>query len=91
MWMGSAASEAETRGPSAAQRPPGGTLPALAGGSPELDGEAAAAESVPATTGVQPEVAFVAILAGAATIFFGIIPEPLFNLVRGVGNALGLF
>jgi NADH-quinone oxidoreductase subunit N len=91
MWMGSAAPEAGARGPSAAQRPPGGTLPALAGGSPELDGAAAGAEPVPATTGVQPELAFVAILAGAATIFFGIVPEPLFNLVRGAGNALGLF
>jgi hypothetical protein len=32
----------------------------------------------------------VAILAGAATLFFGIVPEPLFNLVHGVGSALGL-
>jgi NADH-quinone oxidoreductase subunit N len=91
MWMSSATSEAGTRGPSAAQRPPRGTLPALAGGSPELDGIPAGAEPVPATTSVQPEVAFVAILAGTATVFFGIIPEPLFNLVHGAGNALGLF
>ncbi|MFZ1155853.1 MAG: hypothetical protein WAN93_13210, partial [Solirubrobacteraceae bacterium] len=39
---------------------------------------------------LQPEVAFLAVLAGAATIFFGIIPQPLFNLVHGVGSALGL-
>jgi hypothetical protein len=39
---------------------------------------------------LQPEVAFVAVLAGAATIFFGIVPQPLFDLVHGVGSALGL-
>jgi NADH-quinone oxidoreductase subunit N len=58
-----------------------GALPALAGGSPELDAELA--------TGPQPEVVFVAVLAGAATIFFGIIPQPLFDLVHGAGGALG--
>ncbi len=39
---------------------------------------------------LQPEVALVAVLAGAATMFFGIVPQPLFNLVHGVGSALGL-
>ncbi|MBA3809743.1 MAG: hypothetical protein H0X28_15330, partial [Solirubrobacterales bacterium] len=64
---------------------PGG-LPALAGGSPELD--LAPAE----TSAPQPEVVFVAILAGAATLFFGIIPQPLFDLVHHAGSALsGLF
>jgi NADH-quinone oxidoreductase subunit N len=58
-----------------------GALPALAGGSPELDAELA--------TAPQPEVVFVAVLAGATTIFFGIIPEPLFDLVHGAGGALG--
>jgi hypothetical protein len=34
----------------------------------------------------------VAVLAGAGTIFFGIIPQPLFDLVHGAGSALvGLF
>jgi hypothetical protein len=37
----------------------------------------------------QPEVVFVAMLAGAVTIFFGIIPQPLFNLVAHAGSALG--
>ena len=32
----------------------------------------------------------VAIAGGAATIFFGIVPQPLFDLVHGVGSALGL-
>jgi NADH-quinone oxidoreductase subunit N len=62
-------------------------LPALAGGSPDLD------EDLPATSleDAQPEVVLVAVLAGAATLFFGIIPQPLFNLVHGTGSALGLF
>ena len=61
-------------------------LPALAGGSPELDVEPVPA---PLTTRPQPEVVFVAVLAGAATVFFGIIPQPLFNLVAHAGGALG--
>jgi hypothetical protein len=80
-------------------------LPALAGGSPELDADAeplgvdpsvTAGAPVqplaPETTRPQPEVVFVAVLAGAVTLFFGIIPEPLFNLVTHAGGALsGLF
>jgi hypothetical protein len=31
----------------------------------------------------------VALLAGVATIFFGIIPQPLFDLVHHAGGALG--
>ncbi|HYM45705.1 MAG TPA: NADH-quinone oxidoreductase subunit N [Solirubrobacteraceae bacterium] len=69
-----------------------GALPALAGGSPELDEHAAGAsgDAPLSAGGAQPEVAVVAILAGAATLFFGILPEPLFDLVRGAGGALGL-
>ncbi|HST34711.1 MAG TPA: NADH-quinone oxidoreductase subunit N [Solirubrobacteraceae bacterium] len=66
----------------------GGTpLPALAGGSPELD---APSEPTGAAAGRgHPEVLFVALLAGAATVFFGILPQPLFNLVHHAGSALG--
>ena len=86
MWMRDAPAEASrpggaTPGPA----PAGGALPALAGGSPELDDPPTPARSAP-----QPEVIFVAVLAGAATLFFGIVPEPLFNLVHGAGSALGL-
>jgi NADH-quinone oxidoreductase subunit N len=63
-----------------------GALPAIAGGSPELDEE----PTPTPTPGPQPEVVFVAVFAGAATIFFGILPQPLFNLVHGAGSALGL-
>jgi NADH-quinone oxidoreductase subunit N len=37
---------------------------------------------------LQPEVVFVALVCAAATIFFGIYPEPLFNVARDAGNAL---
>jgi hypothetical protein len=32
----------------------------------------------------------VALACAAATVFFGIIPAPLFELARSVGTALGL-
>jgi NADH-quinone oxidoreductase subunit N len=57
-----------------------------AGGSPETEEELRSA----AARGAQPEVVFVAVLAGAAILFFGLIPQPLFNLVHGVGSGLGL-
>ncbi|HEY7892472.1 MAG TPA: NADH-quinone oxidoreductase subunit N [Solirubrobacteraceae bacterium] len=68
-------------------------LPRLAGGSPELEGEPSVAE--PDAGGAtanrpQPEVLFVAALAAGATLFFGIFPQPLFDLVHGAGGVLGL-
>jgi NADH-quinone oxidoreductase subunit N len=36
----------------------------------------------------QPEALFVAVLAAAATIFFGIVPNPLFDAARDVGSSL---
>jgi NADH-quinone oxidoreductase subunit N len=90
MWMREAPEDAPTTSegapaPTPAPTPAGGPLPALAGGSPELDEPARSSATAP-----QPEVVFVAVLAGAATLFFGIVPEPLFNLVHGAGAALGL-
>jgi NADH-quinone oxidoreductase subunit N len=82
MWMREApVAQGREDGPALA-----GALPAIAGGSPELDEE----RTPTPTPGPQPEVVFVAVLAGAATLFFGIIPQPLFNLVHGAGSALGL-
>ncbi|HEX3517536.1 MAG TPA: NADH-quinone oxidoreductase subunit N [Solirubrobacteraceae bacterium] len=84
MWMREApASEDE---PQALASPGPSPVPVLAGGSTELDEELA-----PETSSPQPEVLLVAVLAGAATIFFGIVPQPLFNLVHGVGSGFGLF
>jgi NADH-quinone oxidoreductase subunit N len=61
-----------------------GGLPALAGGSPELDAEPQQA------AGRQLEVVFVAVLAGVGILVLGIVPQPLFELVRHTGAALGL-
>jgi NADH-quinone oxidoreductase subunit N len=113
IWMGSA--------PATVATPPPGAIPAIAGGSPELDDDPgdgapdpgagtplpaagddvpiASSRTLPAASGDvpvassrmrQPEVTFVAVLAGAATLVFGIFPQPLFDLVHGVGSALGL-
>jgi NADH-quinone oxidoreductase subunit N len=51
--------------------------PLLAGGSPEAD-----------ATGRHFEVTFVALAFAAATIFFGIVPQPLFNLVQHAAGSL---
>jgi NADH-quinone oxidoreductase subunit N len=93
MWMRPAPKDAAPGLPVA---PAAGPLPALAGGSEELEPQAPLAVNgdgaPPPLVGVQPEVAFVAVLAGAGTIVFGIIPQPLFDLVHGAGSALvGLF
>ena len=85
IWMRAApASESGATAPLGAPLA-GEGLPALAGGSPELDDAALTAT----TTRPQPEVLLVAVLAGAATLFFGIVPQPLFDLVHHAGSALG--
>ena len=48
----------------------------VAGWSPEADARA------------QPEVVAVAVLCGAATIFLGVMPDPLFDVARDVSSAL---
>jgi NADH-quinone oxidoreductase subunit N len=84
MWMRKApageGSLVGTASPTGAPSPAGEGLPALAGGSPELDEP---------RTGTQLEVLFVAVLGGVGTIFFGVIPQPLFDLVHHAGSALG--
>jgi NADH-quinone oxidoreductase subunit N len=56
--------------------------PVLAGGSPEAD----------AQTRPQFEVVLVALAFAAATIFFGIVPQPLFDLANHAAQSLtGLF
>ncbi|HUA12210.1 MAG TPA: NADH-quinone oxidoreductase subunit N [Solirubrobacteraceae bacterium] len=57
-------------------------LPAVAGGSPEVD-------DAPVARGKHWELYFVALLAGGATLFFGIFPEPLFHLVGHAGSVFG--
>ncbi len=55
---------------------PARNVKTVAGSSPEADAKA------------QPEVAAVAVLAAAATVFFGIVPSPLFDLARDVGLSI---
>ncbi len=85
MWMRPAPAPQDAAIP----LPSGGPLPVIAGGSPELEPPAGPAATSAARP--QPEVVLVAVIAGTATIFFGIVPEPLFNLVQHVGSGLGLF
>jgi NADH-quinone oxidoreductase subunit N len=97
MWMGPApAAAGPGAAPGPAERPGGEALPTLAGGSPELDPQAPTASQVRQrprayrVLGAQPEVALVALVAAIATLLFGIVPQPLFDLVHGAGRALGL-
>jgi len=90
MWMREAPAQAG-RPPGPGEGPPAprpGALPALAGGSSELD-DAGGAPGAPAAGALQWEVVLLAIAAAAATIFFGVIPQPLFDLVNHAGSALG--
>jgi NADH-quinone oxidoreductase subunit N len=57
--------------------------PVMAGGSAEADA---------AARRVEPETWFVALLFGAAVLFFGIVPSPLFDLAVHAGRSFtGLF
>jgi NADH-quinone oxidoreductase subunit N len=77
MWMRPAAT-GELIGPDA---PPGAVAaPRLAGADPAAEGP----------EGRFGEVTFVAVVAGAAILFFGIIPSPLLNLAADAGRSLGL-
>jgi NADH-quinone oxidoreductase subunit N len=82
MWMG----------PPEPAAAPAVARPAMAGGSPEADDLPAppmSAAAPPETARTQLEVAFVAVACGAATVFFGVVPGPLFDLVHHAGRALG--
>jgi NADH-quinone oxidoreductase subunit N len=57
--------------------------PVMAGGSPEADAS-------PTFRAPQFEVVAVAILMGAATLFFGIIPGPLLEVASQAAESLGL-
>ena len=95
IWM----SPARDRAPA-----PAAELAPIAGGSPEADGqefvsEVSAPEPAaltgwpgPGESSPAPEATFVAIVFGAACVFFGIFPSPLFDLAAHAGHAIsGLF
>jgi NADH-quinone oxidoreductase subunit N len=56
-------------------RPPRRVRP-VGGWSPEADARA------------QPEVTVIALAAAAATVFFGIVPQPLFDVAHAIGTSL---
>jgi len=64
--------------------PAHGTVPAMAGGSPDAE------PAGPRPSGAAPEIVAIACLAAAATVFFGIIPDPLLDVAVDAGRALGL-
>jgi NADH-quinone oxidoreductase subunit N len=68
---------------------PSSLTPVIAGGSVEADDEARAAGLEPGESRrlVQPEVVFVAAVCAAATIFFGVYPEPLLDVAREAASA----
>ncbi len=91
MWMREAPAASAATGRRPRSPALGGPLPALAGGSPELDpSRPTRLPGEPIRARPSPRCCSSRSLAGAATIFFGIIPQPLFDLVHGVGSALGL-
>jgi hypothetical protein len=99
MWMRGAAAAPVAAAAAAAPFAP------IAGGSPEADDDRApepslggtveptpAQEPGPPERRDQPELAGVALLFGAAIVFFGIFPSPLFNFAAHAGQAIaGLF
>jgi NADH-quinone oxidoreductase subunit N len=89
IWMGGAeAAPAAGAATAAASTSPGG-LPAIAGASPEADSLPESDPTEGPASPDQPEVVVVAVLFGAAIIFFGIFPSPLFTLVGHAGHAIG--
>jgi NADH-quinone oxidoreductase subunit N len=59
-------------------------MPAMAGGSPESD-------AVDPEAGRRPYLAGPAVAAAAATVFFGVIPQPLVELAEQAGGAIAPF
>jgi NADH-quinone oxidoreductase subunit N len=91
MWMRPSAAGVTPVATAAAGGAGPGLAP-IAGGSldapgSELEGKLSASKAAP-----RPEVVFVAVLFAAASIFFGIFPQPLFQLAAHAGHALvGIF
>ena len=60
----------------------------LAGAAP-AEGDGAGISSGAQGAGAQLEVRFIALFFGAAILFFGIVPQPLFELVENAARGLG--
>lgn len=65
-------------------------LPAMAGGSPEVDGPPPGGGfQEPGLGGVRcPVIIGLTVLAAAATVFFGFIPAPLVDFVSGISDTI---
>ena len=83
IWM-----RAPVPAPLSASTGPNPGLAPIAGGSPEADVADVADE--PSGPFAHPAATFVALVAAAAVIFFGIFPSPLFNLAAHAAQGLGL-
>ena len=105
MWMGGTESAAASAvaagsgsssgsGSGAAVAGGPGQLAPIAGGSPEADALGSFAAPGEMTEGPRGgpflEVVVVGVVFGAASVFFGVFPSPLFNLAAHAGRALGL-
>ena len=86
VWMRSPSEAPAAR---VAVGPGAGERPAIAGGSQEADDAVAVAERPVGQRLDQVEVIFVALVFALATIAFGIYPDPLFDVARDAGAALG--
>jgi NADH:ubiquinone oxidoreductase subunit 2 (subunit N) len=85
MWMGSYGAA-----PTAVEAASG--LPPIAGASQETEEGTHALARQRAWIPPDPAITFVAVFFAAATIFFGIVPQPLFDLTHHAGQAIsGLF
>lgn len=94
MWMGASTARTPVLAPIAGGSPEADGEPPTPGDSPP-PGDASAEHSEPAEEALgpppetpQPEVALVALLFAAASVFFGIFPSPLFHLAAHAGNAI---
>jgi NADH-quinone oxidoreductase subunit N len=65
----------------AAQAAPAAEMPAIAGASPEAD-------AIDPDAGGRIYLVGPALLAAAATVFFGVIPQPLVEFASHAGNSL---
>jgi NADH-quinone oxidoreductase subunit N len=76
--------------PAESPTPAGPAAPASGGPPPAApaSGEPPPGARTPAQAIPQPDITLVAMVFAAASVFFGIVPGPLFHLVAHAGNAL---
>ncbi len=95
MWMGGSTRRAPVLAPIAGGSPeadPGPPIPDHSSepgdGPAATRAEAPGEELGPPPNTPQPEIGFIAVLFAAASVFFGIVPSPLFHLAAHAGQAI---